>query len=627
MVARTINVFLLGSWLIALLFVSEHAHGLQETQINSEINIYSAYENQPLEGTITITHDTSAPIEADSFTMDGAKIKVDPVKTVKISPNLELAIYNFTLPGKPKGLYMLPAISVKIGGKSYQSVASSYEVMDAQSNPSSPKEPSAPSEPSSPSVTSQQAPPPATLILKAEVNGTNPLYPGQRAWLVYKFYFKGSIALTTETLPLLDAKGFEKVGDKQIKNYQENGLDVQEIDQEIQAVNPGTYTFPGSTIEGYVYSENSAKKRVYYKPKLSTSTEPVTINVAAFPTQGRPSTFNGAVGEYTFQTSLLTPSTVAINDKMRLAINIGGIGEISTVDLPDISILKSFFRMSDLPIAGEVKNNTKTFIVEIYPLSTAIKEIPALTFSFFNPSIGRYDTVYSEAIPIKVQENKVIQKEEPKEKPAIKNESVIPKAPEENIPPKPVVSQPETQTQSPSNQKPIESNKEKIPNEIAKPGAIEISGNYPLTSSDLKNLTFGTWNVMWVIPGGILIILLQIVLREYLRKMQSIVKKKSSGEIFFEAMKAPHGSGEFFQKLNQAFLLRLSENGLITNPEMAVDDLPREGKAGEVRAFLAGIEEKRFTGNMAFLNEAFFNNAKSLFAKINEQQAGVSHAK
>jgi hypothetical protein len=368
------------------------AQASQNIQVTSEISLYNTYADQPLSGSVTVTHPTNVPIDLNSFSMEGKPLQVEFVKKVPIPP-LEIDFFHFELPAKSKGLYVLPSISVKVGGQVFQSVPASYEVYGR----------APPNAPRAPQGGAQQPSVPGSIVLKSSVNGANPLYPGQQATLAYKFYYRGDIALTKEELPLLNPDGFKRIGDKQVKNYQEGDYNVQEIGQTIQAVKPGTFSFPASYIEGYTYTTDYLNRKSYIEPKLHSETAPLTIKVADFPTSGKPASFNGAVGEFTFSTRLLTPATVAVEDKMRLAIDIfSREAELNTVPIPDISPLKNYFRLSDLPPIGTVQGNTKEFVVEMYPLSTAITEIPSLAFSDFNPLSGQYDTLESNAIPIKV---------------------------------------------------------------------------------------------------------------------------------------------------------------------------------------------------------------------------------
>ncbi len=546
-------------------------------KVTAEIDLYKTYENHPLQGTITVTHDAKLPVDESSFKMEGAPLKVQAVKSVRVSANdqIQLSLYKFFLPGQPRGLYILPEISVLVGEKLYHSIQTTYEVTGAEASPV------------------QNT---AALRLDASVEGATPLYPGQRVNLVYRFYYTGDIELSEETLPLLDAKGFKKIGDKRVKDSVEGGFSVQEITQEVQAVDPGSFTFPASAIEGYAYQDDILGKRNYQQPKLRAEAPAITVTVLPFPAAGKPASFNGAVGEYTIRTSLMTPPTVTVDEKMQLAIDISGDGVFSTIPLPNLdSLSHGLFRLSDLPPVGEVQGNVKRFTADIYPLSTATTEIPSIEFSFYDPLINRYSTIHSDPIPIKVT---------PKRE---KERRIEPKGelPKES---------PEAE-QHPSTEG-FEDPKMTFQATLAQPEAIEIQTIYPLAQSDLRTLYFGTWNVWWLIPFGILLLLMQYFLKGYLIKRRSEIKLKTSEELFKQLLNAQTNSPQFYELLNATFLLRLKEHGHIPAANIPPEQLPQKGPAGQARTFLLDLEQKRFASKEEISTAQLLQEAKALFEII-----------
>lgn len=592
--------------------------GLTENiHVTAEIDTYQAFEGRPLRGNITITHDVQDRIDESSFRLEDKPVKVDLVKTVRFSTTgtFVMAIYHFNLPAQPPGLYMLPVLSVKVGNNVYQSIPSSYEVRTGSGAATS----ASTSTSTTNDIPDSTAPP--TLTLKSSVDGPTPIYPGQKAWFRYRFYFTGNIELVKEDLPLLEAAGFAKVGEKLIKESEEMGISIREVAQQVQAISPGIFSFPASFVEGYGYQENTLKQRTYIQPKVTSKTDPITITVLAFPTKGKPVTFNGALGTFIIETHLLTPPKVAVDDKMQLAIDISGDGDLATASLPDLTQagFKQLFRLSDLPPASQINGNIKRFIIEIYPLSTAIQEIPSVPFSYFDPLANHYETVYSPPIPIIVTSGHAVTPQAP----SAPSQSQ-PQQPKQ-IPPPPAVQKvpitPQIPSQLPVPTQPTPSPATKANTtepQVFKPGLVEIKGNVILTSSDLQNLPFGTWNVFWIIPLGISLLIFQIILKKKLEERRLQVHPVLSADVFTEAMRMGVGNPLFFQTLDKAFMLRLVEHGLLNDPNTVPEDLPKTGIVGEVRSFLYSIEEKRFTGDQ-LSTETIVAQAKKLFEKIKNE--------
>lgn len=553
-------------------------------QVSSTIESDTAYENYPLTGTISITHNPKDIVDPSGFLLDGKPLQTVLYKTVDLSANMQIDFYRFSQPGQSKGVYLLGPVSVKVGNTVYQSMATSYEVTGAAKI--------------APADLGPQTP--ATLELKASVEVPKPFFPGQEGQFIYRYYFSGNIELSEEKLPLLDATGFIKVGDKVINSTQQNDLDVQEISQKVKAQSPGEYKFPASSAAGFSYvADPILKTRTYIQPKLQTEVPPITVTVSPFPDAGRPATFTGAVGQYTFNVTLVSPPTVTVGDKMRIAIEISSpTSQLNTVNLPDLNQagIKGLFRLSDLPPVGQVQDHTMRFVEDLYPLLTGIKEIPSLAFSYFDPNTAQYVTLKSNPIPISVQA---------RQGPTPPSVAPLPAlvAPSPRNEPPPVEKAP----QIPDNlQTPIP----KIQPQT--PAPIEISDNYVLSESDLHNLQFGSWYSLLLIPLGIGLLLLQIVLRKWLINKRNRPHVELSSDFWHKALKEPEESPQFYAYLNKALLLHLVETNQIEDADMVPEKLPTEGNAGAIREFLMHIEEQRFAKKSMDSRKQLIAEAKKL---------------
>ena len=243
---------------------------------------------------------------------------------------------------------------------------------------------------------------PGQLRLEAAVEAPTPWYPGQYGRLIYRIYYLGDIALSVEQLPLLDAQGFLKIGEKEIKDYAELGMDVQEISQRVQAIQTGSFAFPASIIEGSLQSAGTNTSKV----SLKSQTAPLNLMIAPFPLSGQPYAFKGAVGEFTWKVNMLSPPNLRLGDKITLSIAISGEGIFNTVSLPDIQCqpgFGGFFRLSDLPSAGEMREGSKYFTVEMRPIFPLIAQLPSIEFAFFNPAQAKYYVLRSSPFPLQIQ--------------------------------------------------------------------------------------------------------------------------------------------------------------------------------------------------------------------------------
>lgn len=528
--------------------------------VTAELQQPQGYANQPAKGMISIVHDKGLVVDPSSFVMGKDKLTVDFVQDVRFNPSSPtiLSIYSFQLPGKPPGLYPLPSISVRVGDKEYHSITSQYTVVakPGVAKPEKIQEPSA--QLAVPAEGNQSGEP--VLRLEAGIDGKTALYPGQRTRLVYTYSFRGRIALVTERLPLLDAEGLLKIGEKEIKDSTKGDLSVTEISQVVEAVKPGKYTFGPSLAEGYTYKNDTSGYPVYTSAKLTSEVAPIEIEVLPFPKQGMPASFNGAVGKMTFQTELLSPPKMEVDDEVTLALKITGSGNIKSTPTPDLCCqpgFSGFFRLDDLPPDEKIVEKTKIATIHLRLLTDLISAIPSVEFSYFDPDLARYVILHSKSIPIEVKQA------------APKSLTPLIATRAKDEPSKPV-------------------------KEMSKPAPLEIVNFYPLAAADLYNHLFGTWLVFALIPLGIAAILYQLYLREI--AAQSRVTVLSSRELFQRAFAKKNVCD--FDTLTQSLIMALVEAGEISLADADPERLPDEGLSKEMKAFLADIDEKRFGGGV-----------------------------
>ena len=140
--------------------------------------------------------------------------------------------------------------------------------------------------------------------------------------------------------------------------------------------------------------------------RLTLTSEPVTIQVRPLPTNGVPPGFTGAVGDFTLGASVST-NVVTAGDPITLTVRLTGRGPIETLKWEASSAWTGF---KTYPSSTQVTNSdalglsgTKTFEQAVIPESPQVKEIPPISFSFFDPAQRRYRTVSHPAMPITVK--------------------------------------------------------------------------------------------------------------------------------------------------------------------------------------------------------------------------------
>ena len=126
------------------------------------------------------------------------------------------------------------------------------------------------------------------------------------------------------------------------------------------------------------------------------------------PSQGRPADFSGAVGEFDFSVSA-SKTELKATESLQAVVEVKGKGNLKLFQLPEPNLPGSLevyepefdvnVRTSLSGMKGSVSNN-----YTIVPSYRGKYPIPTISFSYFNPKTGRYNTLTSEEIMINVLE-------------------------------------------------------------------------------------------------------------------------------------------------------------------------------------------------------------------------------
>ena len=140
--------------------------------------------------------------------------------------------------------------------------------------------------------------------------------------------------------------------------------------------------------------------------QVALTTEAVNVESLPLPEQNKPANFTGAIGNFTMSATA-GPTTVTVGDPITVRVQISGSGALDQVNLPTQEAwhdFKTYPPTTKLETSDQFGlQGTKTFEQIISPENSDVHEIPALTFSFFNPDDGQYHTLTQAAVPLVVK--------------------------------------------------------------------------------------------------------------------------------------------------------------------------------------------------------------------------------
>ncbi len=327
-------------------------------------------------------------------------------------------IFNFALTPKSSGSFTIPSLSVIVDNKSFQtrpvriSVAEPVESDDFKLRLSLAKSTLYVGEPVLLTV---------TWYIGKDVEGFDFSYPiadDQRFSLVelepssinrqnaIKIPLAGKTILGKKEQGSLDGKQFLTVSFEQI----------------FIPIQAGVHTLPQVTVSaralvGYRRQQsrdpfadffNRSGRGVY--ETIITPSNKVQVEVLPLPAEGRPAHYTGLVGEYSMVAEA-TPTEVSVGDPITLKVMVTGPEYLDNIVLPPLHEQESLARDFKIPeemSAGEIQGRVKEFTQTIRAKNTEVKEIPAISLSYFNPENRTYEIAQSTSIPLSVKTARVI---------------------------------------------------------------------------------------------------------------------------------------------------------------------------------------------------------------------------
>jgi hypothetical protein len=128
---------------------------------------------------------------------------------------------------------------------------------------------------------------------------------------------------------------------------------------------------------------------------VTLKSEDQEIEVRALPAAGRPQGFNGAVGKFKFDQATI-PATWTTGEPQQIGVTLGGSGNFALADTPALTpadAWKTYPGKGDFSPGDQASfSGTKTFRFSAVPRKGGDHSV-ALTFSYFDPDAGTYETL------------------------------------------------------------------------------------------------------------------------------------------------------------------------------------------------------------------------------------------
>jgi hypothetical protein len=324
--------------------------------------------------------------------------------------------YNYTLQATQEGVFTIPGASSVVNGKNYSCNPVKIEVL--KSGASGGQQADGQAGNSNDGLSGED------LFVKVEVDRSN-VYKGEQIIATIRIYSRVNLARFGE-IKMPDFAGFwnqeiptpAQVNLERI-NYQGKLYNVGVLRRSVLIPQQtGKISIDPFEIECMI---NAARKNQrspfgdmfgdsffgsYETLSKKISSPRVEITVKPFP-PNPPAGFTGAVGKYSVQAGL-DKNEVSTNEAVTLKVVVKGSGNIKLLELPPFQF-PADLELYDPKITDNIEpgNNgimgSKTFEYVIVPRHAGDFEIPAWTFSYFDPAAGDYREFVHEAMKLTVK--------------------------------------------------------------------------------------------------------------------------------------------------------------------------------------------------------------------------------
>jgi hypothetical protein len=150
--------------------------------------------------------------------------------------------------------------------------------------------------------------------------------------------------------------------------------------------------------------------------KLRAADRPQSLEVRPLPRVGRGASFAGAIGKGFSLDVAADRTVVKVGDPIRLTLKLRGEGNLESAGLPPLSaeggLSPTQFRLPDGDATGLLENGEKSFVRVVRVLDPAVREIPAIAYTWFDLETGTYRTTRSRPIALAVHGAEVVRAED-----------------------------------------------------------------------------------------------------------------------------------------------------------------------------------------------------------------------
>lgn len=424
------------------------AHGVQ---VDAQLSSPRTAVGQPVQLSILVDGARGAEVP-DNFAVDGLRIAFRGQSTSVNMMNFQvsmIASYNFLVLPEREGTFTIPSLTLHVEGKPYQTPALTLEVVGGGTIAAPPIAPAVPVHPALPpgggqnpqstpfrpptQATPAPAPPssadvPLDKLAFAElILPDGEVYVGQFVPVEIRLYFDQRFRFELNQMPTFSGEGFtaERLSEPVEKSQLIDGVPYQVVTfySAITAVKTGALQIPSLKLAVNVVVPSQRTGRSLFDDffggdpfagmfnetrELNLSTKAMELTVKSLPSEGKPASFQGAIGQFEIGQSI-SPARGKVGEPLKLSLTVSGQGNFARILAPQVTGDEGWrvYPGSDqfTPTDSVGFGGKKVFTLTVMPLEET-RESPSAEFSYFDPVEGKYVTLRTQRDPVAIEGGK-----------------------------------------------------------------------------------------------------------------------------------------------------------------------------------------------------------------------------
>ena len=305
-------------------------------------------------------------------------------------------VYSYILSPKKRGKFTIQQAEIVIDDETYKTIPITVEVVAAIARPKNPNDPN---------YIAQE-----NIHLVAEISNTSP-YLNEAITIKYKLYVG----------PSVNVSNFNPIDNPKFSDFWSQNIDIKQLKIEqgvykgqdyrfvvlrksvLLPQKTGKLTIEPLTLDVAVNVPTNRRDffggRQYQSVSQKVAAPTRTINVKPLPEQGKPASFNGAVGNFDFDVTT-NKKALKSGESLQATVKVSGKGNLKLFELPEL-VLPSSLEVYEPEHNEKVRTNLAGMsgvISDTYTIVPQFKgnyPVSKLEFSYFNPKTEKYITLNS----------------------------------------------------------------------------------------------------------------------------------------------------------------------------------------------------------------------------------------